>query len=933
VGLLLLLTLITATTNSMAFEQYKFTQTRQVQPADMSEARVWETLANTMDRFAAQMGSINNANAARAKGVRNAQDSLDGMQAGTIAGSEGPLEFMDAGIPFNDAYNRGILASYEAGITNQIENTLSTALQNYPLDPDGFATEALALDKVLTEGKSDYETALIRNTLERISKKAQIKINGNVQVKVKEGQVAEIATANSNNITEMEDMAYLGEPTDEVMANYKIRNLNAVDAGLISAASFAEQQSLLEDKLQLRITEGAFDRLLETDGIAAANSALQEYKDDPTSIDAPLAQNQKLINELDRKVTNSQATAKIAVESAIKELEAGNSDLDITALLGTVKGTSLEAPLVNAQAISVDSDAFKGYNFIQMDMAEQKALKLPEGTVKEALLNNYAEIRKHTKEMLDKDPYALALETGVVSGSPFNLSDPKTLQARVAEAEAASQFYGVKVPPMSQAEADGLRFIINEGNVEDNMAVFQQLGEGFGAKTDEVYKLMFKEGGGAFAAASGMMLQGDKNTTQLILKGQDLLKNNIYPDIAKVSDKDQPTINEVIDTAFAGAYVETPNHVDILRSGIKSVYAQLMVESGNYSSAEGHDPKLLQQAIDKVTGGHVQLEWQESSGLVAGLLDQDYVIEVPRAGMNAGDVENWMKSITAEDIDSMGGVSEMESAEVAKIINSGRAKLHSVGHGEYTLKNMTGNWFTTTSEDGEIKPFVLTYVPPPPEQAKLTTDLRSDIQPAKSIGEQISNSLTLGTEVIEDDPIDDMEADIIGDEGFLNLRDQAGELEEQFQGGATDTTSFIKAFEGLELTAYYATPAEKEKGTVSIGYGSTRRAKEGETITEEQAEQYLKLDIAVAEKAISKLVKVDLTPKQHTALTSLVFNIGAGNFKRSKALKELNKGNIEGFLFEAFDSKQGFVKQGNKILKGLVKRRAKERKLFESGTA
>ena len=895
----------------MAFEQYKFTQTRQVQPADMSEARVWETLANTMDRFAAQMGSINNANAARAKGVRNAQDSLDGMQAGTIAGSEGPLEFMDAGIPFNDAYNRGILASYEAGITNQIEDTLSTALQNYPLDPDGFATEALALDKVLTEGKSDYETALIRQTLERISKKAQIKINGNVQVKVKEGQVAEIATANSNNITEMEDMAYLGEPTDEVMANYKIRNQNAVDAGLISAASFAEQQSLLADKLQLRITEGAFDRLLETDGIAAANSALQEYKDDPTSIDAPLAQNQKLINELDRKVTNSQATAKIAVESAIKEFEAGNSDLDITALLGTVKGTSLEAPLVNAQAISVDSDAFKGYNFIQMDIAEQNAQKLPEGTVKEALLDNYAEIRKHTKEMLDKDPYALALETGVVSGSRFDLSDPKTLQARVAEAEAASQFYGVKVPPMSQAEADGLRYIINEGNIDDNMLVFQQLGTGFGSQTDEVYKLMFKEGGGAFAVASGMMLQGDEATTQLILKGQDLIKNNIYPEIVKVTDKDQPTINAAIDTVFDGAYLETPNHVEVLRGGIKAVYAQYMAESGNYSSAEGVDDDLLEKAINQVTGGIVELEWNESSGLIGAFTDENYSIEVPRAGMDAKDVENWMESITAKDIDTMGGVAGMESAEVAMIINDGRAKLHSVGHGQYTLRNMTGNWFSSTDANGEPTKFVLTYVPEPTRDKEVKATLGGDIEPADTIGEQILNSI----DEIEDDPIDEMEADIIGDEGFLNLRDQAGELEEQFQGGATDTTSFIKAFEGLELTAYYATPAEQRAGTVSIGYGSTRRAEEGETITEAQAEEYLKLDIAVAEKAISKLVKVDLTPQQQTALTSLVFNIGAYNFKKSKALKELNKGNIEGFLFEAFDSKQGFVKQGNKILK------------------
>lgn len=921
----------------MAFEQYKFTQTRQVQPADMSEARVWETLANTMDRFSAQMGSINNANAARAKGVRNAQDSLEGMQAGTIAGSEGVLEFMEAGNPYADSYNKGILASYESSISNQISETLNTSFQNNPLDADAYATDALALDKVLTQGKGDFEVALIRQTLDRITKSHQTKISSNLQVKVRGEQTAEILLANKNNFKEMEDMAYNGEDVSQVMSNYIIRTENGIDAGLLSPESVAKERTILEDTLTLRQTEGAFDRLLTNDGIAAATAALQEYKDDPTSIDAPLADNQNLINDLEREIQTAQATAEIKVKAAIKEFEAGNFSLDIEALSKTVKGTSLEAPLINAQAISEDSAKFRKLNFVQMDMAEQKINAMPDSTVKETLLKNFADIRKHTKEMLEKDPYALATETGVVSGSPFDLTDPTSLQARVAEAEAASNFYRVKVPPLSQAEADALRFTINEGNVQDNMAVFQQIGEGFGSQADEVYKLMFKEGGGAFAAASGMMLQGDEATTQLILKGQDLLKNNIYPDIAKVTDKDQPSIDSIIDAAFDGAYIETPNQIDILRSGIKSVYAQLMAESGNYSSAEGHNPKLLELAIDRVTGGIVELEWDESSGLIAGILDEKYSIEVPRAGMTAENVEDWLASITPEDIDSMGGVTDMDSEEVALIINQGRARLYSVGHGEYTLRNMTGNYFTTTGADGEPTKFVLTYTTPNSGDNKrvigVTTDLRSDISAASTIGEQVLNSIDLGSKVVEDDPIDEMEADIIGDEGFLNLRNQAGELEDQFQGGATDTTSFIKAFEDLELTAYYATEYEKQKGTVSVGYGSTRRAKEGETITEAQAEAYLKEDIKVAELAISKLVKVDLTPRQHTALTSLVFNIGAGNFRASKALKELNKGNMEGFLFEAFDSKQGFVKQGNKILKGLVKRRAKERALFESGTA
>jgi GH24 family phage-related lysozyme (muramidase) len=153
------------------------------------------------------------------------------------------------------------------------------------------------------------------------------------------------------------------------------------------------------------------------------------------------------------------------------------------------------------------------------------------------------------------------------------------------------------------------------------------------------------------------------------------------------------------------------------------------------------------------------------------------------------------------------------------------------------------------------------------------------------------------------------------------------------QGESDDTANFIKSFEGYRDEGYYATDAEKEAGIVTAGYGSTRRVAKGEKITEEQAEQYLQEDIAVAEKAVDSLVKVDLTPNQRAAVVSLVFNVGQGNFKKSKALKALNNGDIETFMKEAFDEKVGFVRSGGKVLAGLVKRRKAEKELFMRGKA
>ena len=146
---------------------------------------------------------------------------------------------------------------------------------------------------------------------------------------------------------------------------------------------------------------------------------------------------------------------------------------------------------------------------------------------------------------------------------------------------------------------------------------------------------------------------------------------------------------------------------------------------------------------------------------------------------------------------------------------------------------------------------------------------------------------------------------------------------------ATTAGDFIKESEGLNLIGYYANDYEEERNIVTIGWGSTfRNVVVGEEITLERAEAYFSADLLEAEEIVDRLVKVPLTDNQRVAMVSLVFNIGYGNLSKSDALRYLNQGNYERFVYEAFDSEVGFVKSGDKIIKGLVNRRAKERSLF-----
>lgn len=129
----------------------------------------------------------------------------------------------------------------------------------------------------------------------------------------------------------------------------------------------------------------------------------------------------------------------------------------------------------------------------------------------------------------------------------------------------------------------------------------------------------------------------------------------------------------------------------------------------------------------------------------------------------------------------------------------------------------------------------------------------------------------------------------------------------------------IKKFEGCVLKAYKC-PA----GVWTIGYGHTAGVKEGQTITNKEAEELLKKDLATFETYVSNLVTVAINQNQFDALVSFCYNLGPGNLKTSTLLKRINASDFYGAA-EQFDR---WVYAGGKKLSGLVKRRSAEKTLF-----
>ena len=131
----------------------------------------------------------------------------------------------------------------------------------------------------------------------------------------------------------------------------------------------------------------------------------------------------------------------------------------------------------------------------------------------------------------------------------------------------------------------------------------------------------------------------------------------------------------------------------------------------------------------------------------------------------------------------------------------------------------------------------------------------------------------------------------------------------------------IKRFEGVKLRAYKC-PA----GVWTVGVGSTRDVHAGMVITQTEADERLREDLQDAEAAVERLVKVQLTDNEFSALVSLVFNIGSGAFSHSTLLRMLNSGDRKGAALQFKRWNRG----GGKVLPGLVKRRAAETALFQT---
>ncbi len=145
--------------------------------------------------------------------------------------------------------------------------------------------------------------------------------------------------------------------------------------------------------------------------------------------------------------------------------------------------------------------------------------------------------------------------------------------------------------------------------------------------------------------------------------------------------------------------------------------------------------------------------------------------------------------------------------------------------------------------------------------------------------------------------------------------------------------AIIKHFESCKLRPYL-----DAIGLPTIGWGTTvydngaKVSLRDAAITQKRADELLEKDLVKFSEQVKKLLKVELTDDQFSALVVFTYNVGGGNLEDSTLLKKINKNPKDETIGGEF-GRWNKAKVNGKLtpLLGLTRRRLSERKLYMEG--
>jgi len=234
------------------------------------------------------------------------------------------------------------------------------------------------------------------------------------------------------------------------------------------------------------------------------------------------------------------------------------------------------------------------------------------------MLSMAGKIAAETTNRAKADPFAFALQRGVVK-PPESTGDAKAdLAARAEAARVASAYFGKPVPGFTKAELSNLADSYQKADVTDRLAILGSITDTHGqAAASTVFAALDKQNQSGMALA-GALAMDDTEAARLVIRGQKVLQEGGKANLTPKATDLQPPLFDLLGDAYG---IGTSSRKTV-EEGVVAAYAALSAEAGDQSGEL--DSKRLKAAVEAVTGGLVEYAGKKMPAPLRGVTQRQF---------------------------------------------------------------------------------------------------------------------------------------------------------------------------------------------------------------------------------------------------------------------------------------------------------------------
>lgn len=681
----------------------------QVQPIDNSRAAVTSQLAQALGQFSRRTAAIGGQMASDMGERQGAQEGASTRAPGRKAGYTA----------FGRAYNNAAERAHAAAIDQDVLINLERIALESPQNTAEFDAKVTGYRKGLLEAVDPAMRPAVAQELDLMTQRHRARVQAEERKLVLESSMGTLVEAASG--IEGDTLRAARDGDLDIVEHQRAKLVELLSGatrspenpeGILDPAEVAKRLAAFERQIDAELLVGDFERVLRTEGAAAAMAVMDRFEAGeiaeleplvPEDRDRLLGRMNALLARQMTRENRDQAAADAAerarlaelkdrTDDAVRVLEAGFMPEDLEELISDSAGTEYESRARLAAAI-----AGQAQTFALMDPRSQEAaLAALEGNMRDRevkpeevqLLNTLSKIHANALTQLDQDALSYGQRQGLIDPlGELGVSNPESLAEGLADRRAAAvkleAHYGRPVAAVTRQEASMLSDALAQGTASERMTLLSSLVDGLGTRAPSTLEALHKEGHETMAFAGGMLAEGNQAARDVLL-GLDHLAAD-----PGLKPKDLESRPELL--GVRRAY--PPGTQNGVVSAITAHYARLSAVAGDHSGE--FNPRRWETSVNAVTGGIVQYNTTQQS-----------VFPAPAMGMSSRDFRKWMDSLGPEEISSMGGVAGFSPERAIEEIRD-RGRLVPIGRGRWLVS-------LTSPMDGSER-FLWAENPPDPD--------------------------------------------------------------------------------------------------------------------------------------------------------------------------------------------------------------------------